>query len=649
MTKPTLLILAVGLTLSPLASPVRAATWRSIGPDGGSVEALAFAPSDPQIAYTGTYGGGVFRSGDGGSSWTAASNGLGNALFVSSLAVDPRDSRIVYAGTIGGLFETTSGGASWTLLPLRISGYPPSVNLIRIDPTHPRILYAVTNSGIFRTADGGAHWTQRDAGLPAAVTALDLDPDHPGTLYAAVFDSREPSLMPRLYKTADGGGSWTVLPGLQAFYISGLARSTGTLYAAADGGLFATRDGGATWTHRARRDDLYQVVAAPSGTLYGNVFFRVLSSTDGGRTWNEPAPLLPGQLYGQINALALDPSGRRLLAGFVSTGIFALDAGAGWTRASLGLRATEIRDLAVSSSTASPRLDAATFGEGVFVSDDGGASFSARNSGLPFQFSSTEIDVFSLAANPKAPGSLAAGLFDGAVAHTSDAGRHWDSELPICRLPVDRLAIAAPATIFAAASYTFFGSRCSEPVDCTAKVSRDGGASFACLDGPKDVSAFLVDPLQPANVYAAAGDAIWKSTDGGEHFTLVASGLGVTITTLASSPAAHQTLYAGSDFGALKSIDGGAHWRGLTLSGVTRAVVADPSNPSLVYASSFLARQSGGASEAVFVSRDGGATWSVLGDGLPFTSSIHGLALDPVRHVLYAGTQGSGVWALSLP
>jgi photosystem II stability/assembly factor-like uncharacterized protein len=523
--------------------------------------------------------------------------------------------------------------------------------MIRIDPAHPRIFYAVTSSGIFRTADGGAHWAERDAGLPAAVTALDLDPDHPGTLYAAVFDPREPSVMPRIYKTADGGGSWTVLPGLQAFYVYGLARqrSTGTLYAATEAGLFATGDGGATWTHRSRRDDLYQVVTAPSGTLYGNFFVRVLSSTDGGRTWNEPAPLLPGQPYGQINALALDPSGHRLLAGFVRTGIYALDAGAGWTRASRGLQAMEISGLAVSSATASPRLFVATIGEGIFASNDGGASFSARNSGLPAPFSSTEIDAFSLAVDPKAPGSLAVGLFDGAVAQTSDAGRHWDSELPICRLPVDTLAITAPATIFASASDAVFGSGCSEPVDCTAKVSRDGGASFACLDGPKDVSAFLVDPRQPTIVYAAAGDTIWKSTDGGEHFTLAASGLGTTITTLASSPAAHQTLYAGSDFGALKSIDGGAHWRGITIpGGAIEAVVVDPSNPSLVYAASLLASQTGVVSEAVFVSRDAGATWSVLGDGFPLANSVQGLALDPVRHVLYAGTQFSGVWALSL-
>jgi photosystem II stability/assembly factor-like uncharacterized protein len=150
-------------------------------------------------------------------------------------------------------------------------------------------------------------------------------------------------------------------------------------------------------------------------------------------------------------------------------------------------------------------------------------------------------------------------------------------------------------------------------------------------------------------VYAAGGGAIWKSADRGEHFTLTASDLGMIITTLATSPAAHQTLYAGGAQGVLKSMDGGAHWSpvGPGLVGSTAALVVDPSNPSLVYATGSFSSPVGGT-YAVFVSRNGGASWSLLGDGFPATIYLEALALDPVRHVLYAGTEGSGVWALSL-
>src|SRR5436305_9533483 len=148
MKIPTLLILEVGLTLSlGWSSTAHPATWQSIGPDGGTVSALAFAPSNPQVAYAGTLGGGIFRSGDGGASWTAASFGL-KRQDIFSLAVDPRAPEAVYAGTIEGLYKTTSGGASWGLLPLGSAEFPPIVDSVLVDPAQPRVLYAVTSNGI---------------------------------------------------------------------------------------------------------------------------------------------------------------------------------------------------------------------------------------------------------------------------------------------------------------------------------------------------------------------------------------------------------------------------------------------------------------------------------------------------------------------
>jgi photosystem II stability/assembly factor-like uncharacterized protein len=639
MRKSGVLLLAAGLGVF-LAVPVaQAASWRSIGPEGGFVPALAFAPSDPRVAYAGTLGG-VFRSGDGGSSWTAASNGLS---YVESLAVDPHDPAVVYAAA-GGLFKTTSGGASWRLLPLSAGPFGPFASMVRIDPTRPRILYAVTLYGLFRSADGGAHWTERDAGLPAGpavqVSALDLDPDRSGTLYAGVIDTSSPLLLPVIYKTTNGGGSWTALMGLRASRVYALARqrSTDTLYAATPEGLFATRDGGATWTLLNATSFVDQLAIAPSGTLYGGNGSGVVSSIDGGRTWNLPEPSSPVLPPSGILSLALNPRGDRLLAGSRGPGIYSLAAGVGWTQVNRSLRAAYVTALAV-SSTNPPLLFAATFGGGVFVSGNGGADFSARNAGLP-RINSGEIDVVGLAVSPRAPRSLGVGSLFGNVAQTSDAGRHWTSEASLC-LSADTLALDPPATIFVASSAAIAGNSCPAPDSCTAKVSRDGGSSFTCLAGPQAVSAFLVDPLQPAVVYAAGGDAIWKSTDLGGHFARVAGDLGMIVTSLVASPAAHQTLYAGGANGVLKSTDGGVSWSPANAAGFPGAVAAlvvDPENASLLYALS---------SGSVSASRDGGANWSSLGDGFPGTYPT-AFALDSVRHALYAGTQG-GAWALTLP
>jgi photosystem II stability/assembly factor-like uncharacterized protein len=653
-TKTAPALLSAILVACLCTSAARAATWRSIGPEGGTVTALAFAPSDSRVAYAGTLGGGVFRSQDGGSTWTAASGGLGS-LFVESLAVDPGDSQIAFAGTIEGLYETTSGGASWTLLP--VGSFPQQVvERVVIDPTRPNVLVAAGSSGLFCSPDGGAQWTECDAGLPGPqVSALYLDPDHPGTLYASVA-SATAAVAPTVYKTVDGGASWTVLEGLQTeFAVDSFARlaGTATLYASTFEGIFATRDGGATWTSvytvSPSTGPITTLVAAPSGALYGTNGGGggVVASDDGGKTWED---LAPGAVMGQAVSLAVDRQGDHVLAGSFYAGIFSLEPGSAWTQANHGLRATQITGVAVSAADP-PVLYVATYGGGIFASVNGGADFIARNRGLPL-IDGVDVFSFGLATSPRAPSSLAIGFFFGAdanVAQSFNGGRHWTHESSIC-MPTDVLALDPPAIYIASTSAFAFPPKiggCPGPVSCTAQISRNGGATFACLNGPEAVSAYLVDPLRPAVVYAAAGDVMWKSVDHGAHFSSVAGSLGMTVVSLAASPAAHETLYAGGSAGVLKSTDGGRTWApagSLPTTGFNgvAALLVDPANPALVYA--------GVAGRGVFHSRDGGASWRPLGAGFPGLFSFNAaLALDASHHVLYAGTQGNGVWALDLP
>jgi photosystem II stability/assembly factor-like uncharacterized protein len=90
-------------------------TWTSLGgPDGGIVRALAVDPVTPSTVYAATDGGGVFKSADGGGSWTAINAGLSSGSTVMALAVDPVTPSTVYAGTNGGgVLRSDDGGASW--------------------------------------------------------------------------------------------------------------------------------------------------------------------------------------------------------------------------------------------------------------------------------------------------------------------------------------------------------------------------------------------------------------------------------------------------------------------------------------------------------------------------------------------------------
>jgi photosystem II stability/assembly factor-like uncharacterized protein len=174
-----------GACVKPSASqlPVSAGfnAWTSIGPEGGWIYALAVDPTTPTTLYAGTYGGGVFKSTDGGATWSAVNTGLTNKS-VWALAIDPTAPNTLYAGTYGGVFKSTNGGASWSAVNSGLTNT--AVFALAIDPTDSNTLYAGTyGGGVFKSINGGTTWSATGAG-PTNVLALAIDPSTPTTLYA---------------------------------------------------------------------------------------------------------------------------------------------------------------------------------------------------------------------------------------------------------------------------------------------------------------------------------------------------------------------------------------------------------------------------------------------------------------------------------
>ena len=111
-----LLIGLLALVIASQAGLVSAGSnvWTSIGPEGGDIRALAIDPDMPDTLYAGVYGGGVWKSTNGGASWRAVNTGLTDT-FVSALAIDPDTPTTLYAGTgYGGVFKSTNGGGDWS-------------------------------------------------------------------------------------------------------------------------------------------------------------------------------------------------------------------------------------------------------------------------------------------------------------------------------------------------------------------------------------------------------------------------------------------------------------------------------------------------------------------------------------------------------
>ena len=112
-----IVFLALLISLSqPIPVSAGFNAWSSIGPEGGWIYALAIDPTTPSTLYAGTYGGGVFKSTNGGASWSAANSGLTN-LDVYALAINPT---MLYAGTwYGGAFALQHRARVYLPLVLR--------------------------------------------------------------------------------------------------------------------------------------------------------------------------------------------------------------------------------------------------------------------------------------------------------------------------------------------------------------------------------------------------------------------------------------------------------------------------------------------------------------------------------------------------
>ena len=179
---------------------------------------LAVAPSDPNEIYVGSVhdsvyrlfnlnGAHIFRSSDGGQTFTEASGGfpISTQTSINALVVHPNKPEVAYAmtslhetSTAIGIYKTTNGGNSW--LPVN-DGLDPLTNDLQIDPVNPEVLYAATESGIYKTTDGAASWrylSVDERGTP--IIDLAIDPVNPLTLYAISPHN--------LYRTKDGGETW---------------------------------------------------------------------------------------------------------------------------------------------------------------------------------------------------------------------------------------------------------------------------------------------------------------------------------------------------------------------------------------------------------------------------------------------------------
>ena len=164
VTRHCFLLTSLFLLVTCHSSLVTVLSAQGGGPPDADVLALAIDPSTPSTLYAGTNAGGVFKSINGASTWTAVNSGL-TSTTVNALAIDPSTPATLYAGTFGGgVFKSTNGGTSWTAANSGLTDT--RVLALAIDPSTPATLYAGTfGAGVFKSINGGTTWQPTGATL----------------------------------------------------------------------------------------------------------------------------------------------------------------------------------------------------------------------------------------------------------------------------------------------------------------------------------------------------------------------------------------------------------------------------------------------------------------------------------------------------
>ncbi len=167
-------------------------SWSLVLPGAGT-RAIAVDPITPTIVYVGDRENGIYRSLNSGDTWNPANAGLGDTR-VNALAAGGKR---LYAGAYTYVFTSTTHGASWTLAHT----FSSTVQAVAAHPFTPTLLFAGTRSnGLYRSTDGGQTWTQLENGLPSSVWVTSLS-IAPGVAYAGAWNGQ-------VYRSADLGDSW---------------------------------------------------------------------------------------------------------------------------------------------------------------------------------------------------------------------------------------------------------------------------------------------------------------------------------------------------------------------------------------------------------------------------------------------------------
>jgi len=643
--------------------------WRSIGPDrGGRSIAVAGHRDRPLEYYFGATGGGLFKTTDGGNSWSPMTDGQIGSASVGAIAVAGSNPDVVYIG-MGevqlrsnvlqgdGVYRSSDGGSSWTHVGLDDSH---AIARIRVHPTDADRVYvaalghpfgANTERGVFRTTDGGGTW-ERVLFRNDRTGAVDLvmDPHDTDVLYATLWEVyRRPWRLwsggegSGIFKSTDGGDSWTELTQNLGLPAGVLGKITITVSAADSqrvwanveaerGGLYLSDDGGATWALVNEHRDIWQrafyfqrIQADPvdRNTLY-ILNFRLMRSTDAGRTL-----VTVPETHSDHHDLWIDPSDpSRLINANDGGAVVSVNGGRTWT--DMKYPTAQIYRLATTADFPYHACGAQQDNTTVCVSSERGHLRDPRGVSTEWMYAVGGGESGYVAPHPTNPDIFYAGATNSLTRYDRSTGivrdiqpyprivmgeaardmpERWNWTYPVVVDPND------PNVLYVGSQYLW--------------RSADGGASWAKIS--PDLTRAEGETLEDS------GGPIVMDQDGPEIYA--------TLYTIAVSKHDGATIWTGSDDGRVHvTRNSGGAWRDVTppdMPAHTRVMIVEvsPHDPATAYVAG-IRYEMDDRSPYAWKTNDYGSSWTNIGAGLPEGSFVRVIREDPRRRgLLYAGTE----------
>ena len=657
-------------------------SWTGVGPGniGGRIRSLLIDPATPATMYLGGVAGGVWKTTNAGTTWTALTDLLSN-LAVCSMAMDPKNSSVLYAGTGegyynvdavrgAGIFKTINAGANWTQLASTANADFYYVNKVVVSPNVSSRVYAATRKGIQVSTDSGASWTLKlgvedihgctDLAVRTDVTSAD-------TLIASCGTYLTWPAQAAIYRSEDNGQNWT-----SVHTQAGMDR-TSLAIAKSDQSI------------------MYALASTNAAGNWNTGLLAVLKSINGGASWvpvytNSGAKTLDNMLLTNVcsafcticeasdsyanqgwydNVIAVDPINANIVwtggidlfrsnNGGVSWGL----ASVWWANASKAAYNHADHHVLVFhpnyDGTNNKTLYSGNDG-GLYRTDDARADVttdtcSDTGSKVPWVSLNNGLGITQYYYGAVYPGggTFFGGAQDnGTTRGTIAAGANaWTSLLG---------GDGGGVAVNPQDTNTLYG----EYTNLSLQRSVNGGTNFsAATTGITEASAnfafiapFTLDPRNPSILWTG-GKKLWRTVNGADSWTQASTELagGGTVSAIAVAPGDSNTVAVGTNNGsvfvsaAALSTTGATTWSASQpVAGNIAGLTFDPSNPATLYVTC-----SNFGQVHVRKSTDRGATWTTItGSGATALPDIptFGLAIAPgFLNRLYVGTD-LGVFA----